>query len=124
MCSVCSPVSTLIDYIELGHFDNVLFSVCSILQCMHQREIATCPFDAQLVGQRPSSCPGIFASHFSGCSLSCLREGVCVRACVRVFGSRALPSSITALATLGSSQTPRMLDAAAVEWRYSLNLSE
>ena len=42
MFSFCSPINTLMDYIELGHFDNVPFSVCSILQCMHQREIATC----------------------------------------------------------------------------------
>ena len=56
------------------------------------------------------------------CVCACMRACVCV--CVCVFGSRALPSPITALATLGSSQTPRTLDAAAVEWCYSLNLSE
>ena len=41
-----------------------------------------------------------------------------------VFGSRALPSLITACATLGSSQLPEMLDAAAMEWCCALSLPE
>lgn len=42
MFSFCSPISSLSDYIELCHFDNLLSSVRSILPCMRRRKIATC----------------------------------------------------------------------------------
>lgn len=47
---VCNPVSSLGDCIQLRHFDNLLFLICCILSCMCQREMATCPFDAWMVG--------------------------------------------------------------------------
>ena len=44
--------------------------------------------------------------------------------CVCVCALRPLPSPVTALATLRSSRTPRMLAAVAMECSYSLNLPE
>lgn len=55
--SFCSPISPLSDCIELCHFDNLLSSVCSVLPCVCQREIAICPLMHGLLANNPSLCP-------------------------------------------------------------------